>query len=428
MNVMTKRGSLDNQITYEHYCDTKTDLENIPKNEITLGTVAVVLKDDDNSMGIYIADSNKEWNSFSSGGSSAEIELEELTITENGSYSAGAGKGFSKVDVEVKELDTPLLIGGNLSSIQFSAYGNSLLGSITAAHFPECSVIGSSAFNGCGSLASISFPACTSIGDNAFNYCRKLSAASFPVCTTIGTSAFYYCDELTTVSFPVCTSIGVYAFAYCSNLTSVDFPACSIVQPSAFRLCSNLTTVNFPACSIINTYAFEQCKKLATVSFPLCSLISNSAFRSCFNLENASFPECEQIGELAFSDCWKITNASFPKCRAIYSNAFAYCSSMETAYFPNCMEIKGGAFGSCHALMSAYFLASGVPGMTGYSTYGSPFYETPISDYTQATGGIHGSIFVRASLLTDFRAASGWSDYADRIVGLTDEEIAALNF
>ena len=69
MNIMNKRGLQDNIVTYEHYCDTKTDLSNIPKNQITLGSVAIVLQDEDGSMGIYIANSNKEWISFSNGGS-----------------------------------------------------------------------------------------------------------------------------------------------------------------------------------------------------------------------------------------------------------------------------------------------------------------------------------------------------------------------
>ena len=33
MNVMTKRGQLDNVITYEHVCDTIADLNNVPFKE-----------------------------------------------------------------------------------------------------------------------------------------------------------------------------------------------------------------------------------------------------------------------------------------------------------------------------------------------------------------------------------------------------------
>ena len=35
MNIMTKRGSEDNMITYEHYCDTVDDMDNIDPKYIT---------------------------------------------------------------------------------------------------------------------------------------------------------------------------------------------------------------------------------------------------------------------------------------------------------------------------------------------------------------------------------------------------------
>lgn len=66
---MTKRGSLDNEVTNEFFCDTEEDLARIPSNLINLGTVAVVI----DGMAIYIANSQGEWVSFgaSGGGSSA---------------------------------------------------------------------------------------------------------------------------------------------------------------------------------------------------------------------------------------------------------------------------------------------------------------------------------------------------------------------
>ncbi len=57
---MSKRGSLDNEITNEFFCDTETDLNNIPKDLVNLGSVAVVI----DGMEIYIANSKKEWVSF----------------------------------------------------------------------------------------------------------------------------------------------------------------------------------------------------------------------------------------------------------------------------------------------------------------------------------------------------------------------------
>ena len=62
MNIMTKRGSQDNIITYEHYCDTTEDMNNILPEYITLGSICVVIKGEDDSLDLYIADSNHTWN------------------------------------------------------------------------------------------------------------------------------------------------------------------------------------------------------------------------------------------------------------------------------------------------------------------------------------------------------------------------------
>ena len=57
---MTKRGQVDNVITYEHICDTTADLDKIDPKYITLGSIALVLK---GAAGIevYMATSDKEW-------------------------------------------------------------------------------------------------------------------------------------------------------------------------------------------------------------------------------------------------------------------------------------------------------------------------------------------------------------------------------
>lgn len=60
-NIMTKKGSLDNIVTYEHYCDTILDLANIPANEISLGSTAIVLQGENGTLEVYIANSQKHW-------------------------------------------------------------------------------------------------------------------------------------------------------------------------------------------------------------------------------------------------------------------------------------------------------------------------------------------------------------------------------
>ena len=62
-HVMTKRGSADNIITYEHFCDTKADMADIDPNEINLGSVCVVLEDESegDTLQFYLAKTDKSW-------------------------------------------------------------------------------------------------------------------------------------------------------------------------------------------------------------------------------------------------------------------------------------------------------------------------------------------------------------------------------
>ena len=57
----TKRGQMDNEITYEHICDTMKDRNEIDPSQITLGTIAIVLKGISNGLEVYMATSSKEW-------------------------------------------------------------------------------------------------------------------------------------------------------------------------------------------------------------------------------------------------------------------------------------------------------------------------------------------------------------------------------
>ena len=63
-NIMTKRGTQDNVITYEHYCDTIEDRANINPEYITLGSICIVVEGENNELEVYIANSNKEWKSI----------------------------------------------------------------------------------------------------------------------------------------------------------------------------------------------------------------------------------------------------------------------------------------------------------------------------------------------------------------------------
>lgn len=79
MTIMSKRGSLDNVITYEHICDTTADLGDIDPSYITLGSVAIVLEGEA-GLEVYMANSDKEWIPLVGGISDEDEESEQEPI------------------------------------------------------------------------------------------------------------------------------------------------------------------------------------------------------------------------------------------------------------------------------------------------------------------------------------------------------------
>lgn len=65
MTIMSKRGNLDNVVTYEHICDTRDDMDDIDPKYITLGSTAIVIKGS-GGLEVYMATSDKEWVSLAS--------------------------------------------------------------------------------------------------------------------------------------------------------------------------------------------------------------------------------------------------------------------------------------------------------------------------------------------------------------------------
>ena len=114
-NILAKVGKLDNVSLYQHICDTTSDLENIPENEITLGSTAIVI-DGDKGFEAYMANSEKEWKPLvtMSGASDTPssdeqvvnpgytVETEEIVVLDNQivGFQVGEGATFSDIDNE----------------------------------------------------------------------------------------------------------------------------------------------------------------------------------------------------------------------------------------------------------------------------------------------------------------------------------------
>ena len=324
---------------------------------------------------------------------------------------------------------------------------------LTALEIGECvSSVYSGAVSGVTSISSVTMSDnVTSIGDGSFSGCTNLSSLAMSSgITTIGNSAFTKCTSLTSVAIPsTTTSIGNYAFYQCSGLTNCSIESGSI-GTSAFRNCSGLTscTLGSGVTSIGNS-AFYECKSLTSINIPSgVTKIEDSTFDGCSDLTSITIPSgVTSIGDSAFSTCSGLTTVTVPdSVTSLGDFAFYNCSnltsvtlssgitSINTATLQNCtkltnIDIPSGitsigiqAFKNCTRLASvtipsgvtsigdtAFMYCSNLASVTCLAT-------TPPALGSNAFSSTNNSpIYVPASSLDTYKAASGWSNYASRI-------------
>ena len=110
------------------------------------------------------------------------------------------------------------------------------------------------------------------------------------------------------------------------------------------------------------------------------------------------------IRDCAFYNCTNLTSVSFPACINIGVSAFRSCSSLTSANFPACINIGSSAFQFCSGLSSIYLLTSSVCTLANSNAFsGTSIWST------------RGSIFVPASLVDSYKAATNWTFFSNRI-------------
>ena len=304
----------------------------------------------------------------------------------------------------------PLEASGSMTYIGSYAFG--YCGQLNTISFPNVSLVSNSAFYGCQSLTTINLPNLTTIGSYAFAECNALTSIAFPQVTLMYREAFRQCNQLTSINFPLLTSIPSWAFTYCYNLTSLDLPEVNTVEEFGFGYCG-LSSIQLSNLSTIKQYGFYNCNSLRTIDCPNVTSINYAAFGACERLSEVKLPKVTFIDTECFASCSILMDVSLPALQTLGQSAFFSCPNLNTVRFSALSVIGSSAFANCYYLRNVYLLGRSVPSLANVNA----FENTPLSNTYQ---GIQGSIYVPASMVSNYQATRGWSLYASRITAYVE--------
>jgi hypothetical protein len=254
-------------------------------------------------------------------------------------------------------------------------------------------------FYGCSSLTSITLHSnITSIGNGAFEHCSGLTG-SFTVpnsVTAIGREAFDRCQGLTAITLPSNSNfkkIEAYTFYECSHVTSLTVPSSvKKIGPSAFEKMWNLTSITLPTTLGIEGDEYS-------------TQIMSHTFNQAVNLTSLTLPtNITAIGEWALHMCKKLTSLTIPATvKEIEWLGVSWCDELETITFAansQLTKIDRSGFEHNKKLVSITFTATTPPSLGQ-----NAFYDC----------NSLANIYVPSASVDAYKAASGWSSYADKI-------------
>lgn len=248
----------------------------------------------------------------------AGAKLQDLTITENGIYTAADDyEGLGTVTVEVTN-------GAVAAGIVYDSYDS---GGYVIKATVYGDVVEKYAFGYQSELTEVTLPAgLTTVKDNGFTGCAKLELTLPDGVSHIGNSSFSNATGLIMNTLPSQLAyIGHYGFRGCKNLEISELPSkLTNIGNYAFTSCAKITISELPeGLPVVRQESFSYCTSITAMTIPeSVTEVAARAFCECSGLASVTFKGTpETVAADVFQNCTNLTVINVPWEEGVVANA-----------------------------------------------------------------------------------------------------------
>lgn len=296
--------------------------------------------------------------------------------------------------------------------------------------------IGKNAFFGRRSVRNFVFPnSLVTIGEGAFSDCVSANFYFNSSIKTIGKSAFSNCESMQNITIPnSTTSLGEAAFQNCIGATVLSIGSgLKTINSNTFANCISLNRIDVPDNVLyIKDTVFDVCTSASAATIGSgCKEIGNGLFNGCKNLQNVVFAngsETSTIGNYTFNECRKLTSVTFSNTLyTIGDYTFKGCMELTEVVYPDSIYSIGIQQFYDNYSVKSITIGSGCRIIGGNdvifrcTSYTCKAVVPPMLNGSLVFGeGVDYKIYVPSESVENYKAANGWSNYADHIFPITE--------
>lgn len=294
------------------------------------------------------------------------------------------------------------------------------------------------AFAGAKYLKTIKMGSVETAQSDCFIDCYNLESISLPKLREASATILSNSPKIKIISLPSLKTViaGYYkeSFFNLSSLETIDLPSLETVGGGFINFCYKLKNMNVPNLKTITDTSYSN---RYFINFP-----SKIAPDSEWSL---SFPSLVSCDKMSFIIGATMSNLDIPLLKTCYNDLTYNCDYLKKIYAPSlesCGGIGGGSI--CEEIILPSIKSIGNTHKIGIFNYGDKLSKVVIGtndsasvcSVTMASGGYNSDLFypdkdkalaspnlfiyVADSLVSQYKTASYWSVYADKIKGISE--------